>query len=295
MMCGESGVRVVTRDRVLTSLNSRAFLAFFLLAGTKAHGETCPDRGEEKVEVVAIEPRLELRLADGRLIRLAGFDPAGQTPSDPDLGETSRVALAKLVLGHGVVIHALSTKPDRWKRVVAMAFISDPAIGGRGEMLAARAISSGLGRYLAEPSAHVCRDTLIAAETAARDAKLGLWADSYYGVLAVDDQTAFSERSGTIVLAEGRLTSVVPGPYRTKLRFASTGQGSRDAHMLSATILPRTIKTFEAKRLILPSLIGHVLRLRGLLDLRFGPQIELTSVDDIELIEPAAMAPAPAN
>ena len=271
-------------DRMRLSRIAGAIWFLSSCAGLPAKAETCPDSGDEHVEVSAVGPRLELRLADGRMVRLVGLDPAGQTPDDPDLEDRSRTAFAKLIVGRNVSVRVLSAAPDRWNRIVALGFVSAPAEGERSDNLAARAIGLGFGRYLAEPAARGCRNAFIAAETIARTAKLGLWSDPYYAVLAVDDQTAFVERSGTVVVAEGRLTAIVPGPFRTKLRFASPDQGSHGGHTLSATILPRTMKTFEGRRLILSSFLGRVLRLRGLLDLRFGPQIEIADPDQIEVI-----------
>jgi hypothetical protein len=45
------------------------------------------------------------------------------------------------------------------------------------------------------------------------------------------------------------------------------------------------------------ALVGHRLRLRGLLDTRFGPRIELADPDEIEVIDavPAAATPAHRN
>ena len=54
--------------------------------------------------------------------------------------------------------------------------------------VAVAVLAAGLGRYFAEPAAHQCRDALLAAEATARHAKLGLWADPYYGVLAFDER-----------------------------------------------------------------------------------------------------------
>ena len=62
--------------------------------------------------------------------------------------------------------------------------------------------------------------------------------------------------------------------------------------MLVATIMPHAMKTFEARHVNLAELIGKQLLFRGLLDLRFGPRIELASPDQVEPIaapvEPAA-------
>lgn len=265
---------------------SAAGLACLAASFGVAQAVPCPSAGGEPVTVTKVEDRLELRLADGRLIRLAGLDPALDTPDHPDQAETTRVAFAALFDHQTMTAHIVSARPDRWGRITGLAFASGGPAASQSGGLATAAVASGLGRYLAEPASSQCRDALIDAEAKARQAKLGLWADPYYAVLAVDDRKAFAERSGTIVVAEGRLVAVQPGPYRTKLRLAPGDRGSYGGHVLVATILPHTMKAFESRHVDLASLTGKTLRIRGLLDLRFGPQIELAGPDVIEVVPP---------
>ena len=265
----------------------RAAALVLLFAATAARCETdCPAISAESVVVTTIDPRLEVRLADGRRLRLVGLDPAGSSPGDPDLGETSRTALAAAAVGKAATARMLSDKPDRWGRLPAMVFLDgDSAPGG----LTREAIAAGLGRYLSEPAAHACRDALLTAEAEARSGGLGLWHDPYYGVLAVDDRDAFTERSATNIVAEGRLWRVDAGPFRTKLRFAAPGEAKRG--LLVAVILPKLMRRFEEQGLHFEALIGRTLRLRGLLDLRFGPQVELAGPDALELLPDTAVVP----
>ena len=265
-----------------------AVIVLLLLAAAAARSEAvCPSAGAGPATMAAVDPRLELHLADGRRLRLVGLDPAGSTPGDPDLAGTSRAALAASLAGKQVIAQPLSDKPDRWGRLPAMAFLEgSPTPGG----LTSLAIAAGLGRYLSEPAAHACRDTFLAAETGARSASLGLWHDPYYGVLAVDDRDAFAERSATIVVAEGRLWRVEVGPFRTKLRFAAPGESKRG--LLVAVVLPKVVKRFEEDGVHFEALIGRTMRLRGLLDLRFGPQVELAGSDALELVPETTKAVA---
>lgn len=257
-----------------------ACLALLLLVAPLARGEAaCPSAGAGPAMMASVDPRLEVHLADGRRLRLAGLDPAGSTPGDPDLADTSRTALAAAIAGKRVVAQPLSDKPDRWGRLPAMVFRDgDITPGG----LTRLAIAAGLGRYLSEPAAHECRDAFLAAEAEARSASLGLWHDPYYGVLAADDRDAFSERSATIVVVEGRLWRVDAGPFRTKLRFEAPGEVKRG--LVVAVVLPKVVKRFEESGVHFQALIGRTMRLRGLLDLRFGPQVELAGPDALELM-----------
>ncbi len=255
-----------------------------------AASSVCSEQGSEAAVVTAVDLNLELRLADGRLLRLVGLEPASPTPGDPDLAETGRQWLANHIVGRQVMISLAVDRPDRWGRFPAFVFGPDQ-VGS----LTVVALAAGLGRYQPEPGAHACRDALIAAEGKARTSRLGLWRDSYYAVLAADDRTAFAEHSATMVVAEARLTAVESGPYRTKLRFATRDRDSRD--VLAASILPHSMKLFEEGGMKLRSLIGQTVRLRGLLDLRFGPQIELTSPDALEPLpsQEPVVTPLPAN
>ena len=244
--------------------------------------------GAEAARIASVEPRLELRLADGRLLRLVGLDPATDTPTRPDLAETSRAGFAASLAGRDVEVRVMASTPDRWGRLPAVVAAPDAADGG----LAAEAIAAGYGRYLAEPAARDCREALLAAEAQARAARRGLWDDPYDSVLDVDDRAGFTERAGTNIVVEGRLTEVQPGPYRTTLRFAATDQDSSHGHRLVATIVPRVMKSFETRQMDPRTLVGQRLRLRGLLDLRFGPRIELAGPDAVEVVAAATATPA---
>ncbi len=259
----------------------------------------CPLGGGEPVTVAAVEAQGELRLADGRLIRLVGLDPVLGTPDDPDRADTARADLAGMLAGRAATLIPLATARDRWGRLPALVFAAEATEGG----LAAAAIAAGLGRFLPEAPAHACRDALLRAEVAARAAKLGLWSDPYYAVLDVDDERGFAERSGTRVVASGVVAAVEPGPFRTVLRLlprdraAGWGNATREVRrMLTATVPARAKKLFEAQHVDVSAYLGQTLRVRGLLDLRFGPQVELAGPDDVELVPragAAATAPSP--
>lgn len=259
----------------------RAVLVLLACTGASAaRAEACPTAGAEPVALASVAPRLELKLADGRLLRLAGLEPGTATSTAPAREANDAAALAALLGHRALAVTILSPKPDRWGRLAAFASVADGPAGG----LAAAALAAGLARYRPEAAAP-CRTSLLSSEDTARRAQLGLWADPFYSVLAVDDRAAFAAREGTDVVVEGRLRAVEPGQYRTRLRFEASGSETSGSHdRLEATIVPRAMKTFEAKGVDVHSLIGRSLRLRGLLDRRFGPRIELASPDEVEVL-----------
>ena len=240
--------------------------------------------------VTFVNERLELALADGRLLRIAGLDPPRPTPGDPDLDVNSSVKLADWLVGEDVAFRLLETRPDRWGRLAAEAFapVGDPASPARP--LAQAALEAGLARFEPGEGARNCRAALLAAEAGARAAALGLWADPYYAVIAAGDHDGFAEKAGTSVIVEGRVIDVERSAYRTTLIF-----GPRRGWDFSVTILQRNTKIFGAAGVDLESLKGRSIRVRGLLDTRFGPQIEVSGPDEIEAITQAKDDAGPAT
>ena len=138
-------------------------------------------------------------------------------------------------------------------------------------------IDAGLTRYEPSAAARPCRSALLAAEAGARASGLGLWADPYYAIIAATDRLSFAAKAGSSVIVEGRITGIASWRPRITLYF-----GPRQGWDFSVTILPRNSKTFEAAYAHLSGLTGQTVRVRGLLDTRFGPQIEISDPDEVE-------------
>jgi hypothetical protein len=160
------------------------------------------------------------------------------------------------------------------------------ARAGVGEAL----IDAGLARYEPSAAARACRSALLAAEAGARASGLGLWADPYYAIIAAADRLSFAEKAGSSVIVEGRITGIASRRPRITLYF-----GPRQGWDFSVTILPRNSKTFEAAYASLAGLTGQTVRVRGLLDTRFGPQIEIADPDEVEAAGQGQDAAAPGS
>jgi hypothetical protein len=241
--------------------------------------DACALKDGSHAIVSAVDERLDLTLADGRVLRIAGLEAAGPTPDDPDLGLHARDWLAAWLENRDIAYEALDTRPDRWGRYAAIVFavpvsgVADPS--SAGESL----VRQGFARVAPDQHKNSCQKRLLQAETAARAAGLGLWNDPYYYVIAATDGMAFTEHAGSLILAEGRVTDVRDAASRTTLFF---GPHRRDH--LAVTILQRNVKIFEAAGLHFHQLIGQTLRVRGLLETRFGPEIEVANPSEVELI-----------
>ncbi len=226
----------------------------------------CQVEGGEPVEVVDVDARLELRLADGRLLVLAGIEPPA--------GTLAKDQLADWLFGKEVVVQALASQPDRWGRLPAIVFTS-----GARESAAEALLRAGLARIrISGPLA--CLAALRAAETLARDNGEGVWAQEATVEMDAADLDAFRGRDGASVVVTGRAVSVATLGYRTYVNF-----GPRKYRDFSITILKPSLKIFDKAGLSVQSLSGHQLRVRGMLDMQFGPQIEIASPDAIEILD----------
>ncbi|MGB6663550.1 MAG: thermonuclease family protein [Methylocella sp.] len=275
---------------------SGPLVALALAGGLRAADGLCPGEGGTSGRVVSVDERLELTLENGIRLKVAGVDPPRPAPGDPDLDVRARDRLAQWLVGQEILFRRLEPGPDRWGRIVAFVFAVAPEAtnGPRPAQLAVGAalIDAGLARYEPSAATRPCRSALLAAEAGARASGLGLWADPYYAIIAAADRPSFAEKAGSPVIVEGRITGIASRRPRIMLYF-----GPRHGWDFSVAILPRNRKTFEAAYSSLAGLTGQTVRVRGLLDTRFGPQIEISDPDELEAAgqgqDTAAGSPAP--
>ena len=251
-------------------LSIPAFVMLLAAGEASAGGSFCTPEGAEAVEVTAVDTRLELTLADGRRILVAGVEP-------PPITDAARTALTDWLIGRAVIIRPLTAQPDRWGRTPALVFA--PVEAELAAPLADALLKSGLARLRLTPPVP-CLAEWRAAEALARDNGLGVWAQDSTAVLDAGDRAGFQGHDGGNVVVEGKVFAVNASGYRTYINF-----GPRRYRDFSVTILKPNLKIFDKASLSLQSLTGRRLRVRGMLDMRFGPQIEIASPDAIEIID----------
>jgi endonuclease YncB( thermonuclease family) len=243
----------------------------------------CSRENTTRAIVANVDPSLDIALADGRTLILAGLDPPRTTPERPRLALDARDKLAQWLEGREVGVRALADKPNRFGRIPARLFAAPPGTSEAEIGIAEAILDAGLARYRPAAAAHPCRDSLLAAEAEARAAKIGLWADPYYAVLPGADRAAFADQRSGMVLVEGTPASLGETAARFYLNF---GPSRGDF----AITLPKrgangTANGLEKAGIKVQDLVGKRLRVRGLLDKTFGPQIELSDPDGLELID----------
>jgi hypothetical protein len=215
--------------------------------------------------------RLDLVLADGRLIYFPTLEPPRATPAAPKRPQDVVAELTALLVGKTLLVLPLAG-PDRWGRLPVRLFIE-----GESESADETLAAAGLAMASAEPGA--CGDGVLAAEQEARAAKLGIWADPAFAPLAPEDAAAFFARVGTLALVEGQIRSVGRTNPRLYLNFAGRRGGA------SLVIARRNLPAFERAGYSGATLLNRRVRARGVVEIGASPQIELFHPGQIEFIE----------
>jgi endonuclease YncB( thermonuclease family) len=257
----------------------RLFLVGLLAFGAHpARAAPCGEAASHGLQVAAVDERLEITLGDGRHLRLAGIEPPRSSPANPGRPAQARDQLRGWLLRPGlrVDLELLAAVPDRWNRLPARLFA--PGGAGTVQSVAEAVVEAGLARVEIDPLARPCLRPLLALEAKARRQGLGLWRDPAFAVAAAADRAGLAARAGEVVLVEGLVSGVGATTSRTYVNF-----GPIRTIDFAATVGRNNLAAFEKSGVLLASLSGKVVRVRGLLETQFGPQIELADPEAIEL------------
>lgn len=220
-------------------------------------------------------------LEDGREVRLAAIEvvPARgpQDRADP-AGRAAAAALGALAAGDQVVLRRAESGSDRYGRLLAYAYTLRD---GDEFLLQGELVAEGLARVsmrIASP----CAGDLLDREKAAREAKLGLWADPYYEVLDAEMPKDALAHRGRFALVEGKVASVRESGPTIYVNF-----GRRRIGDITVTILKRNERSFAAAGLDLRGLAGRRIRVRGWIETRGGERawIEAERPEQIEMAD----------
>lgn len=247
-------------------------------AGAQKMAPGCDAEGGRAASVTGINERLELMLDSGVRLRLAGIEPPRATAANPGLHLESRRALSSWLVGLEIKYAPLGAAPDRWGRQEAHA-AAPVSAGGPLLSVAGALLDAGLVRAAPEASARSCMTEYLRQEQQARGAGLGLWSDPAYAVLDTRDRGAFADRGGETIIAEGEVTGIGETGFRTYVNF-----GPIRTVDFTVTFRRQSLKLFEAGGLRAAELTGQRLRVRGQLDTRFGPRVEIAEPSAVEFL-----------
>jgi endonuclease YncB( thermonuclease family) len=223
-------------------------------------------QGEGRVAAV-IDAR-SFRLEDGREVRLAGIEPVMNEKTAANRAS----ALAAIVAGHEVTLSGEDDTPDRYGRQPAMVFLAPT-----GDLVQGLLLSQGEALVSAAIADKDCAAVLTAAETEARQAKRGTWADAA-AIKNAESPGDILAGIGRFTVVEGKVLSVRQAGATTYLNFGRNW--TRD---FAVTISRRMLAAFESAGIVLKSLENRRIRVRGFIEARGGPRIDVLRVGQIEL------------
>src|ERR1700742_2325992 len=232
-------------------------------APVRADGCLLEPQGEGRVTDV-IDART-LRLEDGRDVVLAGIEPVGSGDADTREARASRIAaLSAIVAGHDVTLHGEDDTPDRYGRQPALVFVA-----GADTSVQATLLTQGDALVAATVTDKECAAALVAAEAAARTAKRGIWGNSS-AIKNAESPGDILAGIGRFMVVEGRVLSVRQAGATTYLNF-----GRNWTRGFAVTIPKRMMGTIEAAGIALKSFENRRIRVRGWVEARGGPRIEV--------------------
>src|SRR6478736_6083012 len=241
-------------------------LALLASAAGSASASRCAFEAQGEGRVAGIIDARSFRLQDGREVRLAGIEPVLRE------GASSQ-ALAKILANRDVTLRGEDDTPDRYGRQDAFVFVTSSESSVQEELL-----DQGEAFVSATVTDKECATALIAAEAAARRAKRGLWADPAV-IKNTESPGDILTGIGRFTLVEGKVLSVRQAGTTTYLNFGRNW--TRD---FAVTISRRMAPAIEAAGIGLKSLENRRIRVRGWVEARGGPRIEVLHVGQIELL-----------
>jgi endonuclease YncB( thermonuclease family) len=254
---------------LLAALKSSAAFAF--PACPPAEGEMAQS---ETAKVVAIDERFELLLERGQRVRVWGIE----APPHDGNGAAGRERLLAWLTAHPVTLRLLAPAADRWGRIEAHVYAARPDLPPLS--VAEALVEAGLARVRPEAEDADCLQRLRGLEAYALKQGLGLWAHARLRPLPAADRQAFAGRAGEQVIVQGRVESVSATGYATYLNFGPIRTAD-----FSIAIRSRVRPQIEAAMGPLDDLRGRLVEVRGLLDNRFGPQIEINGPHELQRLD----------
>ena len=236
-----------------------------LASGAGAWSAGCSFEPQGEGRAAAVIDARTFRLDDGQEVRLAGIVPASQ--------DKTKAALAAIVTGRDVTLRGEDDAPDRYGRQPAFVFLAGSETTVQSELL-----RRGEALTSMEVANKDCAAELAAAEAEARQAKRGTWADPA-AIKNAESPGDILAGIGRFTVVEGKVLSVRQAGATTYLNFGRNW--TRD---FAVTISRRMVPAFEAAGLSPKSLENRRIRVRGFVEARGGPRIEVLRVGQIEVL-----------
>jgi endonuclease YncB( thermonuclease family) len=267
--------------RMFTRRTTRGFLAArratILLCGIvlvttmprHADAAGCIFQQQGEGRVVAMLDARTFRLSDNREIRLDGIEPVAIERAKADRAST----LSKILTDRDVTLSGENATLDRYGRQHAFVFLRSS-----GALVQSLLLAEGEAFVSTTVTDKDCASILTSAETEARRQKKGVWAEPS-AIKNAESPGDILAGIGRFAVIEGKVLSVRQAGATTYLNF-----GRNWTQDFAATISRRILPAFEAAGIVLKSFENRRVRIRGWVENRGGPRIEVLRVEQIEVV-----------
>jgi endonuclease YncB( thermonuclease family) len=251
---------------------ARILLCGILLVATlprQADAAGCIFQPQNEGRVIATLDARTFRLSDNREIRLDGIELVATEKAKTDRAS----ALSKILADRDVTISSEDATPDRYGRQHAFVFL-----GPSGALVQSLLLAEGEALVSTTVTDKDCASILTSAEADARHAKKGVWAEPS-AIKNAESPGDILAGIGRFAVIEGRVLSVRQAGATTYLNF-----GRNWTQDFAVTISRRIVPAFEAAGVVLKSFENRLIRVRGWVENRGGPRIEVLRVGQIEVV-----------
>ncbi|MTI16860.1 hypothetical protein E1162_06380 [Rhodobacteraceae bacterium RKSG542] len=232
--------------------------------GTK---DVCVPEGVEGVEVEWAGAGHSFLSRDGRTYFLSDvYSPQSHQENE---------GAGHLPVGGPYIAYPLSDKPDRWGELPAVV------VGQGGYTVNKSVILAGQSFVFYVGLNTECQTALLEAERLARLEQRGLW--QTYSPYDAEDATLL-KRYGEYHLVEGTVLSV--GHTRKVIYLNFSERWTQD---FTGIIQRENVEAFARSGIDVDALEGQFVRLRGVVQLRRGPEILLEHAAQLEVLQPESL------
>lgn len=167
---------------------------------------------------------------------------------------------------------------DRYGRLLAHLFLERD---GKRVWVQGKLLSGGNARAYGLPGSLACMRELLAHENIARVAGTGLWSNAAYATHSATPVWSLMRMRNTYQIVEGRVVSVVPTKGWTYINF------DREWHTdFAAGVSAKLLRTKPEWTKALAALEGKKVQVRGWIEYRNGPFIDVLDPSQVKAIEP---------
>lgn len=233
-------------------------------------------------ETVLLDDHQEVRLIGALAPRSPDLSPGAQ-PWRPEEGATA--ALRALVLGRSVSLATSGRLTDRYGRRLAHLFIEQGSerVWVQGEMLA-----TGHARAYGLPGSYACMPEMLAHERVARQAGSALWGNAAYTVRSARRTRELMRRRNSYEIVVGKIAKVAVTKARTYINFGADWRQD-----FTAGIEGRVLRANPEWANTLASLEGRRVEVRGWIQYRNGPYIDIEDPSQIAPVDEALPGRSP--